>query len=118
MGRGGGGSPKRIPRAVRVRRLARALNELLHPTHTYRPVIGERDRRKIEIIAFGMDQNMNLEFREALDVFGIVEVAAQETPDGKRIHRAWILNPVIPHELDGLDTDDDTSPTAPGDATA
>jgi hypothetical protein len=108
---------RRVPRIVRVRRLAKALHLVLKPTDHYLPVIPEAARKKIEYIAFGLDPALNREARDALAAFEAVEQIEDARKDGASSVRAWVLQSRIPVELDAMSAalapDDASSP--PGD---
>lgn len=90
-------------RRERVQYLALALQRVLKPTAEHRPVIGERDRAKLEIIAFGIDAVANRNMREALAAIGGVEPIIETRPDGSKLHRAWVVNPLTPREMEELE---------------
>jgi hypothetical protein len=90
-------------RRERVQYLALALQRVLKPTAERRPIIGERDRAKIEIIAFGIDATANGNMREALAAIGGVEPIIETRPDGAKMHRAWVVNPLSERELADLE---------------
>lgn len=93
---------RRVPRIVRVRRLAKALHLVLKPSPDYLPVIPEAARRKVEFIAFGLDPALNRQARDALAAFGAVESIEETYADGSGVSRAWVLQAEPPTELDGI----------------
>lgn len=95
-------------RLQRVRLLGKALDELLHPTPTYRPIIGEMERRKIEILAFGLSKETRIDCRDAIVAFNIVRPIQVTAGPGKHQHMAWIVNPATEHTLNV--PEDDLSP--------
>lgn len=100
-----GTAPERM--IDRVRWTAKAMQALLKPTATYRPIILEPDRRKIEALCFSINATMLPGYRSALETFGVI------TPLGR--HQAWIVNPLTPAELDmigGTDIEPELAPEA------
>lgn len=75
-------------------------------------MIGDRDWRKLEILAFGIDAPSLIRYREALTVFGIVTPISSKRSDGAPIYHAWLVHTQLPVELNelGEDLDDGDAP--------
>lgn len=87
---GGAGPPERM--IDRVRWAAKALQVLLKPSQTRRPIILDGDRRKIEALCFSINTAQLPGYRSALETFGVI------TQLGR--HKAWVVNPLTDAQLD------------------
>lgn len=60
------------------------------------------------MLAFGLDAVSLVQFRAAIETFGIATPVRSGGDKASERYRAWILNPTLPAELDDLGEDLDT----------